>query len=145
MEHGEGTRPGLDEFAGSWRLEREIDDAKAGQAVRFSGEALFRRDAEGLLCEEAGEMILPGQPPLRASRRYLWRAKGGDIAVLFHDGRPFHLIGPGARPGAGHDCPPDLYQVRYDFRRWPDWEAEWRVSGPRKDYVMRSRYARGAW
>ncbi|MGC9369873.1 MAG: DUF6314 family protein [Paracoccaceae bacterium] len=141
MQQAEGARPALADFEGRWRLEREIDDAKAGQTVRFSGEAVFRADAEGLAVEEAGEMTLPGQPPMRAARCYLWRAQGADIAVFFEDGRPFHLIGPGARPGAEHDCPPDLYRVRYDFRRWPEWRAEWRVRGPRKDYVMRSRYA----
>ncbi|WP_212525814.1 DUF6314 family protein [Actibacterium sp. MT2.3-13A] len=143
MQQTEGTRPALADFEGRWRLEREIDDAKAGQRARFSGTATFTREAAGgLLCDEAGTLILPGQPPLAAARRYLWRAEGGDIAVFFHDGRPFHLIAPGARPEAGHDCPPDLYQVRYDFRRWPEWRAEWRVSGRRKDYLMRSTYAR---
>jgi len=144
MQQARGARPALEDFEGQWRLEREIEDARAGQRVRFSGTALFSPDTEGLLCEEAGDLILPGQPPMRASRRYLWRAQGEDIAVLFHDGRPFHLIGPGARPAAEHDCPPDFYRVRYDFRHWPDWEAEWRVSGPRKSYVMRSRYLRQA-
>lgn len=144
MQQVRGARPALDEFEGLWRLEREIEDARAGQTVRFSGTALFSSDTEGLLCEEAGDLILPGQPPMRATRRYLWRQQGEDIAVLFHDGRPFHLIGPGARPAAEHDCAPDLYRVRYDFRLWPDWEAEWRVSGPRKSYVMRSRYLRQA-
>jgi hypothetical protein len=34
--------------------------------------------------------------------------------------------------------------VRYDFRDWPRWQAEWRVTGPRKDYgiVTRFRLAR---
>jgi len=143
MQQAEGTRPALEEFEGRWRLEREIDDAKAGQTARFSGEAVFRADDGGLILDEDGELTLAGQPPMRASRRYLWRAQGEDIAVFFHDGWPFHLIGPGARPEAGHDCPPDVYQVRYDFRRWPEWRAEWRVRGPRKDYVMRSFYTRG--
>jgi hypothetical protein len=62
--------------------------------------------------------------------------------VLFADGRPFHAFDPGAaRPEAAHDCPPDLYRVRYDFSDWPDWQAAWEVRGPRKDYRMVSRYA----
>ena len=45
-------------------------------------------------------------------------------------------------PVADHWCDPDTYKVRYDFREWPLWRAEWRVTGPRKDYVMRSVYTR---
>lgn len=144
MQQRRGRRPALAEFEGRWRLEREIEDAKAGQIVRFSGQAIFRPGEGGLICAETGEMTWPGQPPLRATRRYLWQGQGEDIAVFFDDGRPFHLIAPGARPSAEHDCPPDLYEVRYDFRNWPEWRAEWRVHGPRKDYLMRSRYARVA-
>ena len=140
MQGDTGQRPGLAAFGGNWTLERRIEDALSGQILRFSGTARFTPGAPGLVCDEAGEMRLPGQPPMPAGRRYLWRVQGGDIAVLFADGRPFHLIGPGARPEAVHDCPPDLYRVRYDFRRWPDWEAEWRVQGPRKSYVSVTAY-----
>jgi hypothetical protein len=61
--------------------------------------------------------------------------------VLFADGRFFHRFdAEDPAPAAAHDCPPDLYRVRYDFRPWPRWQAEWRVTGPRKDYAMVSRY-----
>ena len=43
-------------------------------------------------------------------------------------------------PPPAHDCPPDSYRVRYDFRAWPRWQAEWRVTGPRKDYGIVSRF-----
>jgi len=43
-------------------------------------------------------------------------------------------------PAAEHDCPPDHYRVRYDFRSWPRWQADWRVRGPRKDYTLGSAY-----
>ena len=44
------------------------------------------------------------------------------------------------RPGAVHDCGADRYRVRYDFRRWPRWRAEWRVTGPAKNYGTVSEY-----
>ncbi|MCE8467683.1 DUF6314 family protein, partial [Rhodovulum sulfidophilum] len=56
------------------------------------------------------------------------------------DGRFFHLIAPGARPEARHDCAPDLYRVRYDFSAWPCWSSFWEVRGPRKNYAMESSY-----
>ena len=79
---------------------------------------------------------------MQATRRYLWRAGGaGAIDVLFEDGRFFHSFDPDApTPAAPHDCPPDTYRVRYDFTGWPEWQAEWRVTGPDKDYTMLSRF-----
>jgi hypothetical protein len=65
--------------------------------------------------------------------------------VLFEDGRFFHRFdAEDPLPGASHACAPDAYRVRYDFRAWPRWEAAWRVSGPRKDYAMVTRYSRAA-
>ena len=42
--------------------------------------------------------------------------------------------------GDRHWCDPDSYAVRYDFSRWPEWSARWRVEGPHKAYIMYSRY-----
>lgn len=94
---------------------------------------------------EAGHLILGDAPPLRAERRYLWRQEGAEIAVFFADGRPFHDIDPDAGPDTEvqHLCGADLYSVRYDFARWPDWQARWTVRGPAKDYTMTTDYARG--
>lgn len=135
--------PGLADFEGAWRLEREIDDRLAGRQGRLTGKARFETDGRGLVYREAGELAFPGQPPLSARQTYLWRADGEGIAVLFGDGRAFHRFDPGETgPSARHDCAPDLYRVTYDFAGWPDWTAVWRVTGPRKDYRMLSRYRR---
>jgi len=34
--------------------------------------------------------------------------------------------------------------VTYDFRKYPQWRAEWRVEGPKKDYRMVTTYRREA-
>jgi hypothetical protein len=129
-------------MAGAWRLWREIDDRRAGQKARMEGEARFTPVAGGLLYAEVGWLLLPGQAPLRAERRYLWRAAPGGVAVAFGDGRPFHRFDWAEAPAARHLCGADVYDVVYRFGRWPAWEAEWTVSGPAKDYTMISRYAR---
>ncbi|MAQ85174.1 MAG: trigger factor [Maritimibacter sp.] len=133
--------PRLRDFRGVWRLSREIGDRYGGQALRFEGTARFSGGDDRLTLLESGQMLVPGQPPMRAERTYHWHADGDGIAVFFEDGRPFLRIVPGLQPAADHDCPPDLYAVRYDFRDWPDWSAEWKVYGPRKDYVMTSWYS----
>jgi hypothetical protein len=132
----------LGDFEGVWRLERRIIDALGPDAV-FTGTAGFTRDTEGLILHEAGRLELTGQGGFQAERRYHWRQAGAMIAVLFADGRDFHRFDPGqGLTTADHWCDPDTYRVRYDFTNWPVWQAEWRVTGPRKDYVMHSVYRR---
>ncbi|SIO24969.1 hypothetical protein SAMN05444722_1020 [Rhodovulum sp. ES.010] len=133
--------PELADFIGLWRLSRIIEDARAGHLARFEGQARLSEGAGGLVYAETGALRLPGQPAFTATRRYLWRAGAAGIDIFFEDGRFFHAIRPGTAPKASHDCPPDRYAVAYDFAHWPLWSSRWRVTGPRKDYVMVSRYA----
>lgn len=137
----------LEAFTGEWVLEREIEDVRAGRTGRFSGRATFRPAAAGgLAYREEGTLAFGDGPAMTATRDYLWRDAGaGVIEVLFGDGRFFHRFMPEEEaPGDLHHCDPDVYRVRYDFARWPFWRAEWRVTGPRKDYAMVSGYRRGA-
>lgn len=132
----------LSSFAGRWRIERTIEDVLAGRTGALAGEARFDPVPEGLAYTEEGMLAFPGSPPMRATRRYVWRDGGsGTIEVLFEDGRLFHRFdAEDGAPAASHACPPDTYRVRYDFRAWPRWQAEWRVTGPRKDYGILTRY-----
>ena len=131
----------LSEFTGLWRLTRRIDDRRAGVVGRFEGQAEFVADEADLILTETGRLCYGGAAPMQAERRYLWRADGAGIAVFFADGRPFHWFSM-ASPEAHHACPPDSYDVAYEFGGWPHWQSRWAVSGPRKDYVMISRYER---
>jgi hypothetical protein len=133
----------LDAFEGDWRIDRVIEDIRAGRTGRLTGTASFTRLPEGLAYVEEGKLTLRDAPPMTATRRYLWRDGGANtIEVLFSDGRFFHrFYADETRPAAEHACPPDRYRVRYDFTRWPRWQAEWRVQGPAKDYAMVTRYA----
>jgi hypothetical protein len=131
---------GLDDLEGRWRLERIIDDRRAGLAGRLEGTCIFSPDAEGLVQEEVGVLSYGDAPPMQARRRYLWRAEGDGLAVFFEDGRPFHRIASG-RLSDTHLCPPDTYEVAYLFDDWPAFSTTWCVSGPRKDLLIRSRYS----
>ena len=132
-------------FAGLWEVHRDIEDARAGRTGRFTGRAEFR-PAAGRARLSRGRHAGDGAgAALAASRAYHWRDVGaGAIEVRFEDGRLFHrFCADDPDPAAEHDCPPDRYQVRYDFARWPRWRAEWRVHGPRKDYLTVTRYLPG--
>lgn len=134
--------PQLTDFMGIWSIERRIDDRHGGTWMQFSGQADFNHSGEGLAYVEHGRLTMPGQPEMLAERRFFWRAEPHGIAVIFDDGRPFHVIETGLHPAARHDCAPDVYQVHYDFAAWPEWRAVWDVTGPRKAYRMVSAYRR---
>lgn len=131
---------GLKDFAGHWRLERRIRDGRSGRDGTFQGTASFAPQGSTLLYREAGELRLDGTA-MAAEQSHVWRQEGTRICVVFSDGRPFHCFDTGvSTPASRHDCAPDIYRVEYDFAAWPDWRSEWRVTGPRKDYVMVSEY-----
>ncbi|PFG62832.1 hypothetical protein AXZ77_1419 [Thioclava sp. ES.031] len=134
--------PQLSDFEGNWVLTRQILHADGNEA-RFDGHACFAPEGVGLHYCETGELVMPGGQSFHAERSYFWRAEGGQIAVAFEDGRPFHSFDP-LSPAASHWCDPDDYRVSYDFDAWPRWRAIWRVQGPRKDYEMISDYVRSA-
>ncbi|WP_240611000.1 DUF6314 family protein [Oceaniglobus ichthyenteri] len=133
---------GLADFIGLWRIERDIEDRRAGNTARFKGQVRFEPGDSGLIYDETGQLYMPGQGAITATRRYFWRQQEGEIAVSFEDGRAFHRFDPGAvQPTATHVCPPDTYRLSYDFAAWPVWYLRHDVTGPRKSYSMRSCYA----
>lgn len=132
-----------EDFLGRWSLSRAIDDRRAGRPGTFVGTAEFTADGPGAAnYVEEGQLMVPGLVAMKASRRYRWVFAGAEIEVFFEDGRPFHTIrGDVGAPAAHHDCPPDVYDVTYDFARFPLWRATWEVRGPAKDYTMQTDYA----
>jgi len=133
----------LHDFQGKWQIDRRIDDLAAGKVAVLKGQASFTPSAGGLDYLETGKLVLEDAAPIHAERRYSWQLSGGQIAVFFKDGRPFHSFDPKLeRASARHLCDPDDYRVIYSFGRWPVWRTEWRVQGPRKHYRMTTEYHR---
>ena len=133
-------------FVGSWRLSRVIVDHRAGKDMLFHGTAEFIRRSDGLVYFETGHWTKSDWGAMFATRRYLWQEEDGRIAVLYEDGRPFHsfALSTDGQSHGGHDCAPDRYDVTYRFHLPERWEAEWRVTGPAKDYTSRTHYEHGA-
>lgn len=129
----------LQDFAGQWHLHRQIIQSSGGIFV-FEGQATFRWCGARLNYEEIGLVTAPDGRQLPAERKYSW-AEGLDnqVDVFFEDGRFFHSFSR-RMPQAEHLCGDDHYMVDYTFSQWPEWESCWRVTGPRKDYTMVSRY-----
>jgi hypothetical protein len=85
---------------GDWRLSRRIVDRLSGRPGQFSGTARLVPDGQGLRYREEGTLTLGDGAAFPATRDYLWRPDGDDIAVLFADGRPLHGFRPMAVPPA---------------------------------------------
>ena len=133
-------------FRGRWAIRRHILDLDSEWLGKFTGIAVFSPVEAGLHYREEGKLQFGGLTAVRAERVYVWTVLAADrVRVLFEDGTHFHDFDPGQpRPKASHFCDPDDYDVTYDFSRWPEWRAEWRVEGPRKDYRLVSIYTREA-
>lgn len=131
------TERRLADFLGRWVIAREIIPAE-GPGASFSGHGEWRPFSGGAEYIETGVLHLQGAAPMTAERRYIW---GADLSVRFEDGRPFHDVPPGGGQ-ASHFCDPDTYVVQYDFADWPAFVVRYDVKGPRKDYVMISRYTK---
>jgi hypothetical protein len=115
-----------------------------GSHDAFEGEATFHRSGPRLIQDEYGWLTSDrSTAPMKATRRYVWSASGNRVDVAFEDMRPFHSLSLGsATPCATYLCPPDRYEVSYDFREFPDWSTVWVVEGPRKNYRMTSQFRR---
>ena len=128
-------------LAGTWRIERNIDDRRTALPQSFTGEAVFEGDADCRYREEGTLRI--GDRIIRASQSHRWAFADNHADVSFADGRPFHRVtldDHGA--DAIHDCPPDLYRVSYHFETPDRWRQRWHVTGPRKDYTLESVFTR---
>ena len=131
------------DFLGVWRFHRDIQDNTLLGAGIGQGEARFVLAGDTITYDETSEIAFAASPPLKGTRRYLWKPDACGVEIKFADGRPFHRLGLGsATATATHWCDPDQYDVVYDFSRWPNWTSRWHVKGPRKDYVMRTSYRR---
>ena len=129
----------LSDFDRAWQVIRDITDHKASQTARFEGKISTFWEGTTLLWRETGTLE-QGGAQFAASRLSRWTAVVGGIDVAFEDGRFFHHLAACETSETRHDCAPDIYDLAYDFKDWPNWRLDHRVRGPRKDYAMSTRY-----
>lgn len=133
-------------LTGAWRVDRALEDRRRGAHGRFEGEARFTPEGAGALAyREEGRLALGGFETL-AHQRYLYAFPAPTLAeVRFADGRPFHELHLGSgRWTAEHRCGADLYRGTFRALGPDRWTADWEITGPRKDQVLRGRFTRAA-
>lgn len=137
-----------DFLKGVWRLERRLDDRRAGQQGLLTGKADFSPEGDAMLYSEEGRLVIgPSSNPVHDGpaaqvHRYVFDAPGR-ARVEFRDGRFFHDLDlSDGRWAATHLCPPDRYDGDFTALGPDSWRVVWRVTGPRKDLILDSHYRR---
>ena len=130
-------------LAGRWRMDREIVDAAGERIGSFRGVATFTEREWGLDYREDGVLELGGHRG-PASRSLQYRlADAGRAEVRFDHGGWFHDLDlRSGRWQVTHPCRADEYRGEFVVLDADRWRQEWRVSGPAKDYVMVTLFAR---
>jgi hypothetical protein len=111
----------------------------------MTGEAIFAPDGDGFRYRESGAVHL-GSYRGQAHQSYLYRFSVPGVArICFTDGRFFHTLDltRGAWR-AVHHCGADTYEGQFRVVGRDLWEAAWRITGPRKDQRLSTRYSRDA-
>ena len=128
---------------GGWRFERNI----AGHG-RMNGCAEFAQMSdEDLSYAENGVHELPGGEKLGFFQKYIYRLNEGNLLAYFADLRPFHALclypdGGILKAAAMHLCGADQYRGEYIFHDNNNFLLKWDVKGPKKNYVIETRYKR---
>jgi hypothetical protein len=122
---------------GRWRLERRLDDHRAGVCGTFSGHAEFAATDNPAMLRyaERGELRFGGHTGPASRALLLRELPDGGADVRFPDGREFYVLD--LRSGqwtARHACGADEYVVSYQVRAAAWLEECWHVTGPRKAY-----------
>ncbi|MGH2877853.1 MAG: DUF6314 family protein [Solirubrobacteraceae bacterium] len=129
-------------LAGSWSLEREIVDHRAGITGLFLGDGEVRTHGRTGRYEERGRLRL-GAYDGPAHRVLQFTAAGGAVAVSFADGRPFFELDLAhGHCRAVHPCRADRYELEFEVAASELLLERWRVTGPAKDYEARTTWRR---
>jgi hypothetical protein len=132
----------LEFLAGTWTVDRSIEDHRSGVSGSFRGSAVLAGipgDDEAATISrasyyESGELRY-GAHAGTAWRRLEYVRCGGAVLLYFTDGRPYTDLD--LRSGswrAEHQCVADHYEVRTMVRSPDELLELWRVRGPDKDY-----------
>ena len=127
---------------GEWVLTRTV-----GHDGVMTGRAAFTDKpgaSSSLLYTEQGINRLPGGEEFDFFQNYLYQSDDAGLHVFFADGRTFHTLDfeTDRRAKARHLCGNDLYQGTYAFHDDDHFSVTWSVKGPKKDFVIQTKYNR---
>ena len=126
-------------LAGSWSLERIINDHKHGKVNYMSGIVDFSSQRDGLVYHEQSKFVNgPHDYPTHQSYRYTFpfphRAE-----VCFSDGRYFHMLDLSTGSDSClYKCGSDIYKGKFKVVNAEQLYIEWNILGPKKKMTIQS-------
>jgi len=136
-------------WVGCWSLRRHFEGSYIGT---FEGAAEFVPESDPILAyhySEQGELTDGEGKRFGARQSYRYHLAADHIQVLKHEGSDwilmhdleFHLEDGMAVARHTHLCGQDYYDAVYRIDFSGRWELAYSVTGPEKDYRIRSRYS----
>lgn len=125
---------------GSWTLDRTIDDRHGAETSTVRGDTRLTHEVDGRVRWSESGTLTRGDLAIPVTRTLFVEERDGGWFVTFDDGRDFHPWSPGRE--VVHPCAADTYVGQIQLIDPDTWTVEWHVTGPAKDYTMRSRLTR---
>jgi hypothetical protein len=121
--------------------------------LKYSGSAKFSKTTDGLYYrEELEQTEPPTTTPLKGFREYFYGAENENLVIMHATagvtGANFMTLQFGSTntgvvtSHSCHLCSADRYEGSFRFLLPETFEITYRVTGPKKDYTMVSRYSR---
>ena len=137
-----------------WMVNKDLVYERGGISTTFEGTATLTAYDDGaragVLCSEAGSLHLPSGD-VESRSHTLFCYDGQRLELRFVDdpsvaaSRPFadsSTWSGGTCTSLVHPCGPDVYTGTVAFASPDRWRQEWRVTGPRKQGVIVSKFTR---
>ena len=137
-----------------WTVSKDLVYERGGISTTFEGTATLTAYDDGaragVLCSEAGSLQLPSGD-VESRSHTLFCYDGQRLELRFVDdpsvaaSRPFadsSTWSGGTCTSLVHPCGPDVYTGTVAFASPDRWRQEWRVTGPRKQGVIVSKFTR---
>ncbi|MRK00925.1 hypothetical protein GEV27_05260 [Aeromicrobium sp. S22] len=125
---------------GAWTMSRTIDDRLKAEQSTVEGTTELALGADGRVRWSEQGSLRTGELVLAVSRVLFVELRDGEWFVTFEDGRDFHPWAPGDE--VVHPCAADTYVGRVEVVDPDRWTVRWDVTGPAKDYTMRTTLTR---
>jgi hypothetical protein len=118
-----------------WEIRRLVLDNRIDRFLRGNGLATWRKD--GRFREN---LVFNG---LTVQREMIWHLslEAKTLGLYYEDGRDLACLSESSQNDT-HHCGEDVYQARLFKLSQDEVCIGWRGTGPRKDYIMVSRYHR---
>jgi hypothetical protein len=123
---------------GTWKITKTLGDLGIA-----SGEAKIIPNQEGYLHYREDVLITINNSEVKGYKEYLYSMKDDVLSKHFTDLNLFYHLNLGQYSATGHhQCSEDHYDASYAFLADNSFTLEYKVHGPKKDYIISTEFVR---